>query len=77
MNTHLPILSHILKEMNNERHLSKTEQMHYVLARFPEDQRKKVELYHNMIHYDHEHCNKDTIIVTIITSIIPRARYVL
>lgn len=51
--------------------------MHYVLARFPEDQRKKVELYHNMIHYDHEHCNKDTITVTIITSIIPRARYVL
>lgn len=76
MNTLLPVLSHILKEMNNERHLSKTEQMCYVLAKFPEDQRRKVELYHNIIHYDHEHCNKDTIILTI-TSIIPRAGYVL
>lgn len=42
MNTHIPILSYILKEMNNEHHLSKTEQMCYVIAKFPEAQRKKL-----------------------------------
>lgn len=75
MNTHLPILAHILKEMNNERHLSKTEQMCYVIAKFPEAQRKKLNCMY-IIHYDSEHSNEDTTILTI-ASLIPRAGYVL
>lgn len=60
--------------MNNECHLS--EDISNTISKFPEDQIKKKDEMNHIIHYGHEHCNQDLIIIFPFPYIILRARYI-